>query len=59
MNHGGFPSYVSMGFMPNEAAQQFWPLCSQDTTASLAAGQSLPALRTPPENVDGMVGVRG
>jgi len=59
MNHGGFPSYASMGFMPNEAAQQFWPLCSQDTTASLATGQSLPALRTPPDNVDGMVGVRG
>jgi hypothetical protein len=36
MNHGGFP-YGRMGFMPNDAAQQFWPLCSQDPTATLTA----------------------
>lgn len=52
MSHGGFPSYTSMGFMPNEAAQQFWPLCSQD----IAAG---PAQRTPPEKINSMGDVRG
>jgi hypothetical protein len=36
MNHGGFPSYNRMGIMPNDAAQQFWPLCSQDSTVTLA-----------------------
>jgi len=59
MNHGGYPSYATMGIMPNEAAQQFWPVCSQDITASLAAGQSLPAQRTSPENVDRLVDIRG
>src|SRR6266568_5941156 len=37
MRHGGFPSYNGVGVMPNDAAQQFWPLCSQDQTATLAA----------------------
>jgi len=37
IRHGGFPSYNRMGVMPNDAAQQFWPLCSQDQTATLAA----------------------
>jgi hypothetical protein len=37
MGHGGFPSYNRMGIMPNDAAQQFWPLCSQDPTTTLAA----------------------
>jgi hypothetical protein len=37
MRHGGFPSYSGVGVMPNDAAQQFWPLCSQDQTATLAA----------------------
>jgi hypothetical protein len=55
MSHGGFPSYSSMGIMPNASAQQFWPLCSH----TLAAGQGLPALTTPPGNPDGMVDVRG
>ena len=32
MQHGGFPSYNRMGIMPNDAAQQFWPLCSEDST---------------------------
>jgi hypothetical protein len=36
MGHGGFPSYNRMGIMPNDAAQQFWPLCSQDPTTTLA-----------------------
>jgi hypothetical protein len=34
MSHGGFPSYTGMAIMPNEAAQQFWPLCSQDPTVT-------------------------
>jgi hypothetical protein len=37
MSHGGFPSHNRIGFMPNDAAQQFWPLCSQDLTTTLAA----------------------
>jgi len=37
MRHGGFPSYSRMGIMPNDAAQQFWPLCSQETIATSAA----------------------
>jgi hypothetical protein len=37
MGHGGFPPNSRMGFMPNDAAQQFWPLCSQDPTTTLAA----------------------
>jgi hypothetical protein len=37
MSHGGFPSYNRMGIMPNDAAQQFWPLCSPDPTTTLAA----------------------
>jgi hypothetical protein len=32
MQHGGFPSYNRMGIMPNDAAQQFWPLCAEDST---------------------------
>ena len=36
MSHGGFPSYNRMGIMPNDAAQQFWPLCPQDPTTTLA-----------------------
>jgi hypothetical protein len=36
MSHGGFPSYTRMGIMPNDAAQQFWPLCSQEQTVTLA-----------------------
>jgi len=37
MRHGGFPSYNRMGIMPNDTAQQFWPLCSQDIIATSAA----------------------
>jgi len=37
MDHGGFPSFTRMVIMPNDAAQQFWPLCSQDQTATLGA----------------------
>jgi hypothetical protein len=59
MNHGGYPSYAAMGIMPNQAAQQFWPVCSQDLTATLAAGQSLPTQQTAPEKVDGVVNIRG
>jgi hypothetical protein len=32
MRHGGFPSYNGMAIMPNNAAQEFWPLCSEDPT---------------------------
>jgi hypothetical protein len=37
MSHGGFPRYNRMGFMPNDAARQFWPLCPQDPSTTLAA----------------------
>jgi hypothetical protein len=37
MDHGGFPNHNRMGYMPNDAAQQFWPLCSQDPTTTVAA----------------------
>jgi len=59
MSHGGYPSYAAMGIMPNETAQQFWPLCSQEPTATLAGGQASPAWRTPPEKVTGMADGRG
>jgi hypothetical protein len=41
MQHGGFPSYNRMGIMPNDAAQQFWPLCSEEPTTA-----SYPTTRT-------------
>jgi hypothetical protein len=41
MDHGGFPSYSLMGIMPNDAAQQFWPLCSQDPAATLTASTGM------------------
>jgi hypothetical protein len=41
MRHGGFPSYNGMAIMPNNAAQEFWPLCSEDP-----ATVSYPTTRT-------------